>query len=457
MKTTPSMLIRMRFPLAAFAAILVACVAAFLVAGADALAAVNFLAGNHLAGGGLLAASLATVPAVVAPEDVKKAVEEMGRTAANSLKELQEKIAADLKAHGEKSAEAIERAEKINARLDELEAAASAPGAGSKSAGGGDATHKAALVKLMRRGDSGLSADELKALSTDDDTSGGYRVPVTISNRVLENIVEISPIRELATVETITTGDTLELPVDAEELVVGKGAERKAPTQTGTGNPFGLLRIETHEQVAMPAATQKLLEDASFDVEGWIDRKVRRRFGKAEGRAFVVGSGVDEPQGIITVAIAGGIKSFKSGAAAGLGNGDALVRMSHDLEDEYAVNGTWLMHRKALGEIRLMKDSQGRSLWQPMLADGTPAQILSRPYRTAVDMSAPTDAGVFTGDDHAVLFGDFEEGYTIVDRLGMTLLRDPYTNKPFVLFYFRRRVGGKVTKKAAFRTLKIAA
>lgn len=298
------------------------------------------------------------------------------------------------------------------------------------------------FAAMMRTDERQLSADQLKALSTGALADGGYMLTPQQSNRVLTLVRETSPMRALATVETIGT-DTLEFLVDEGEAAMGWVGETGSRPETGTPQ-LAKRSITTGEQYANPAITQKLLDDATMDPVRWLDNKVADKFGRTEATAFVLGDGVNKPRGFLNYAAGTNgtsqIERFTIGpigASAAL-TSDLLIDMVFKLPDPYASRGAWLANRFAVPMIMKLKDSSGQYLWQPGLQQGAPATLLGRPMRFAADMPVPAPAA------ESIAFGDWAAAYTIVDRIGIRTLRDPYTNKPYVHFYSTRRVGGAV-------------
>lgn len=294
-------------------------------------------------------------------------------------------------------------------------------------------------------------AVEAKALQIGSDPDGGYWVPRQMSNRIIQQVYESSPIRQLATVETIST-DALELPNDYGEVGAGWVGEQEARPETTTP-PVGVMRIAANEMYAMPKATQKILEDAAIDVEAWLSKKIGDKFARLEATAFVSGNGVKQPRGILSYPSGttnpGTIEQIHSGDA-NLILPDGLIKLTYSIKEPYMPNAQFLMQRASVALVMLLKDSQGRYLWQPALGLGAPATLLSYPITWAADMPAVA-AGALP-----IAFGDFRQGYTVVDRLGVSVLRDPFTAKPFVLFYTRKRVGGDVANFEAFKLLVIS-
>ena len=271
-----------------------------------------------------------------------------------------------------------------------------------------------------------------------------------MSNRIITQVFESSPIRQLATVETIST-DALEVPNDLGEAAAGWVGEQEARPETATPQT-GVLRIPAHEMYAQPKATQKLLEDASINVETWLSNKISDKFGRLEATAFMVGTGVKMPRGLLTypagTANPGQIEQIHSGDANFL-TADSLIRISFSVKEPYMANARFLMQRSAVASVMLLKDAQQRYLWQPSYMASQPASLVGYPIAWAADMPAIAAGAT------PIAFGDFRQAYTIVDRLGISTLRDPFTAKPFVLFYTRRRVGGDVVNFEAYKLLLI--
>lgn len=312
----------------------------------------------------------------------------------------------------------------------------------------------------LRVDDRGMnSPDQAKALSVGSNPNGGYLVPTARSARITGRIIESSPMRRLATVITIGT-DTFEIPVDQGEAEAGWVGEEEARPITGTPQ-FGNQVIQVHEISAKPQVTQKFLEDAAIDVERWLENKVADKFARVEARSFIVGNGIKKPRGILSYPEApvnvlnsdtprGFIRTVPSGNATAL-TADALVGLPFALKDFYSGRASWLMKRSSILAVMLLKDGDGQYLWAPGLTQK--GSMTLRGYNAEMADDMP---GVAAGS-LSVAFGDWSSAYTVVDRLGITTLRDPYSNKPFVQFYTRKRVGGDVTDFEAYAVMKTAA
>ncbi|ODT22230.1 MAG: capsid protein [Kaistia sp. SCN 65-12] len=306
--------------------------------------------------------------------------------------------------------------------------------------------YQQAFKMSLRREISQLSGDEQKAMMVGSDPDGGYMVPTQTSSRIITKVYETSPIDELAYHESITS-DALLIAIDTDEAGAGWVGETEARPETSTPQ-VGEQRIPVHEIYAFPKATQQLLEDAGIDVEAWLERKVAEKFARMRALAFVSGNGVKKPRGILTYpagsnGVRGTIQQVASGHATLL-TADGLINLTFSLKDKYLANANWLMKRQSVGAVMLFKDLNGQYMWRPGLEAGKPSMLLGYNVRRADDMPS-VGAGALP-----VAFGDFRAGYTVVDRLGIRTLRDPYTAKPFVGFYTRQRVGGDVVDFEAY-------
>lgn len=307
-------------------------------------------------------------------------------------------------------------------------------------------SYQEAFKQSLRREVNFLTLDEQKAMMVGSDPDGGYLVPTATSSRIITKVYETSPLDELAYHETIST-DAIEIPIDTDEAGAGWVGETEARPETSTPQ-VGVQRIPVHEIYAKPKATQQLLEDAGVDVEAWLERKVSEKFARMRALAFISGSGIKKPRGILTYpagsnGVRGTIMQVPSGHATTL-TPDGLVTLSFSIKDKYLANANWLMKRGTVGAVMLFKDAHDQYMWRPGLEAGKPSVLLGYNVRRADDMPA-VGAGTLP-----VAFGDFRAGYTVVDRLGIRTLRDPYSSKPFVEFYTRQRAGGDVVDFEAF-------
>lgn len=322
------------------------------------------------------------------------------------------------------------------------------------------AEHKAAFGAYVRTGEAGgLKRLEAKALSAGSGPDGGYLAPATVEGEILRRLANVSPIRSLATVRTISSG-TYKKAFSTTGPASGWVAETAARPQ-GSSPTLAELSFPAMELYAMPAATQTLLDDAIVDIDQWIAEEVESAFAEQEGAAFVTGDGVDKPKGFLaypTVADAswswgniGVLDTGVAGAFPASNPSDVLVDLVYALKAGYRQNASFVMNRKTQGAIRKFKDANGNYLWQPPAAAGAPATLLGFPLVEAEDMPDIANNAV------SIAFGDFRRGYLVVDRAGVRILRDPYSAKPYVLFYTTKRVGGGVQDFAAIKGLAFAA
>lgn len=321
--------------------------------------------------------------------------------------------------------------------------------------------HRKAFAAYLRTGDDdGLRGivPEGKALTTAVAADGGYLVDPQTAEAVKSVLVSTASIRAIAQVVQVEAA-SFDVLVDRSE--VGSGWATEAGAQAETATPLlDRVSIRLHELSAMPKASQRLLDDSAFDVEGWLAGKIATRFLRAESAAFVSGDGMDKPRGFLTapkVANAswawGSLGYVPSGAAsdfAATNPADCIINLVYALGAEYRANASFVMNSKTAGAVRKMKDADGRFLWSDGLAAGEPARLMGYPVLICEDMP-DIAAGA-----HAIAFGDFRAGYTIAERPDLRILRDPFSAKPHVLFYASKRVGGDVTDYAAIKLLRFA-
>lgn len=309
-----------------------------------------------------------------------------------------------------------------------------------------------AFCNYLRKGmDAGLEQLSTKALSVGSDPDGGYLVTPHMSSRIVKSIYETSPIRQLASVEVISS-DALELIDDHDQAAAGWTTETASISETSTPT-LAKRNIPTHGLYAQPKATQKLVDDAAIDIEAWLSNKISDIFARKENTAFVSGSGVGQPRGILSYAAGtswGQIQQVASGSSGAV-TADGLINLYYSLKDAYSKNATFLMNRTVVNAVRLLKEATtNQYLWQPGLAAGAPDTLLGVPVMMATDMPAAA------ANSLSVAVGDFKSAYQIVDRQGISILRDPFTQKPFVMFYATKRVGGDVVNFEAIKLLKLA-
>lgn len=365
-----------------------------------------------------------------------------------TIKRLNEDLA------GAKSAGA-ELEKRFNARADEIEVRlnrgqVNGNGAATKS----NEADRKAFADYVRRGIIGpglkaADAPEGKTLATNDGANGGFLVPSAMMGRLIEELVLVSPIRANAAPVTIGEGDALDLPRDEGSFTAGWVGETQARTQTNNSS-YAKIRVQLREQYAFPKATQKMLDDASFDVEGYIARKMAEKFGQNENKAFILGDDVLQPEGITVNA---DVATVKTGSATAL-TADGLLDLIAALPTAFTTRASLFMNRKSMFAIRKLKDSQNRYLWEPGLPSGsaTPGSGLTQALPgsfAGVPIVETPDVADVAASSKSVIYTDWRQSYQIVDKPTVGLLRDPYTDKPNVGFYATRRVGGRVVLPSA--------
>ncbi len=326
-----------------------------------------------------------------------------------------------------------------------------------------DSTHKKAFLKYIAKGfDNDLAAMDTKALEVINNAEGGYMVPPELSDRIVTRQFDTTPMRQIATVMTISS-EAVEMLRDTNDPVAQWISELGVPTDTAD-NGIGRIRIPVHELYAQPKATQKLLDDAFINVEEWLINKISAKFSRAENNAFVVGDGIGMPRGFTSYtaqAVSDATRSWgvlqyvptgATGAFASTNPADCLFDLMHQLRVGYHPDATWVMPRAVADMIRKFKENTTQAyIWQPGLQQGQPATLLGFPVTLGEDM--PTVAS----GSYSLAFGSFKEGYTIVDRIGMRILRDPYTGAPFIKFRCTKRTGGDVVNFEAIKLLSFSA
>ncbi|WP_454279034.1 phage major capsid protein [Sphingomonas sp. Marseille-Q8236] len=301
---------------------------------------------------------------------------------------------------------------------------------------------------------------ELKAFTGTTGDSGGFAVPREIDAAIASVLKSISPIRGIANVVSVGSAGYRKL-VTTGGTPSGWASETAARPETATPS-FVELAPPMGELYANPSASQAMLDDAAFDVEGWLAGEIATEFARAEGQAFVTGSGVNRPKGFLTnlsSAARDGARPFgtlqylATGASASFGPApdERLIELVQSLRAPYRQGACFVMNAATSARIRKLKTTDGQFLWAPGLAAGQPATLLGYPVVEAEDMPD------VTADACAIAFGNFQAGYLITERAETAILRDPYSNKPFVTFYATRRVGGCVSDSEAIKLMKFSA
>ncbi|MEO4000319.1 phage major capsid protein [Mesorhizobium sp. CAU 1732] len=389
--------------------------------------------------------------------EIKSLIEKQG-TAFEAFKAEHNAALADVK-KGQEDVVRTDKVERINTEIGKLTAAID--DANSKLAaiqvGGANEETKAkgeyakAFDRFFRKGDeAGLDAaahaNPKAAMNVGTPEDGGYTAPTEWDRTIVDKLKIVSPMRQIASVQTISGNGFSKLYND-RATASGWVGETAARPETAAAQ-FQQVTFATGEIYANPAATQRLLDDSEVNIESWLAGEVETEFAYQEGIAFVSGDGTNKPKGLLTYTTVGShpwgaIPSVNSGDAAALTT-DGLINLVYDLPSERTPNARFTMNRKTQGEIRKLRDGQDSYIWQPGLVSGQPATILGFPV---TEMAAMPDVAA---DAIPVVFGDFT-GYLVIDRMGIRILRDPYTNKPFVQFYTTKRVGGGVVDPTKLR------
>ena len=320
------------------------------------------------------------------------------------------------------------------------------------------APHQKAFNAYLRSGDDdalrGLEMD-VKSLSTAVNSDGGYLVDPQTSETVKSVSNATASVRSISAVVNVeaTSYDVL---IDHTDVGAGWATETGTLAETDTPQ-LDRITIPLHELSALPKASQRLLDDSAFDIEGWLAGRIADKFARAEAAAFINGDGVDKPKGFLDHPIVP-VDSWTWGDVAYVPSGvsgevtpESVVDVIYALGAQYRINATFVMNSKTAGVLRKLKDTDGRFLWSDGLAAGEPARLMGYPVLIAEDMPDPNP-----GAD-AIAFGDFQAGYTVAERPDLRVLRDPFSAKPHVLFYATKRVGGDVSDFAAIKILRLAA
>lgn len=344
----------------------------------------------------------------------------------------------------------------VQKQLDELAKRAARPGA---PANGDTANQDAEAVQYrndvhayVRRGaePSERLQQRASAMSVGDNSQGGYFASVEVDNEIAKLSRTASPVREIATVSQ--SSGIWKKRISKSNNDSGWVGEQAARAQTN-GVDFHEVTITPHEIYANVYATQNLLDDATMNVDSWIAEETNDEFVKQEGTAFVTGDGIKKPLGLIlpsanrtletdsSFASHGFLGYLKTGSTSALQAAeteaaDRLIAVQTQLRDQYQANARWVMNRFTLREVRKLKDENSQYIWQPGAKENVPGLILGKPYTILDDMPAIASAAV------AILYGDIAKYYRIIDRIGVRILRDPYSAKPYVQFYITKRVGG---------------
>lgn len=357
------------------------------------------------------------------------------------------------------SADSKEQLDKINTRISEVETklnrkATNVPSNNTQSNyTEEEVEHKNLFVNTyLKKGRDFVVPQSTKAMASDDDTQGGYVVPKITRDRIIDRIRDFSPIRQIATVQTISQGSAFMVPIENNpDWGAGWVGEREDRPETANAG-LGQTEIPVHEMFAQPAVTRRMIDDPMVDVESWVTRKTSEKFARFEGEAFVNGDGHQKPIGILQ---SNKVTAYQ-GTLGATTQFDDLIMMMAQPRENFQMNARWLMNRFTLAFVRTLKNQEGSYLWQPGVQPGAPSTILGKPYTIADNMpNAITSGGALISGNTPIVYGDFAEGYMIVDKTVMVVIRDEVTKKPFILYYTTKRVGGDVVNDQALVKLEL--
>ncbi len=314
------------------------------------------------------------------------------------------------------------------------------------------------FAEFIRKGESSLFT---KSLNESTDKDGAVFLPTEIVYQIEEKLKYLSPMRNIAKNITISTS-SVDIIADSKLPDAGWAAENDERIESDSPE-VKKIKIQAHELYAKPKANQQLLDDTQVDVESWLINKIAEKFASLEDAAFVNGDGSDQPKGFLRHQSSvdenrefGVLQHFCTGANGAFVDNDSaldvLIDVACSIKPIYVKNAKWIMSRSTLAEIRKIKNRDGFPIWLPSIAEATPSTLLGYPVIVDDNMPKLTEGTAST----AIAFGDFSAGYQIVDRQGLSVLRDPYTSKPFVEFYASKRVGGDVVDFDAIKLLKFS-
>jgi HK97 family phage major capsid protein len=390
-----------------------------------------------------------------------KVSDEIKGLGVSELKEKAEKVDSKMDDLESKLQDAHENEVKAEAKAVEFESKLEAirlqieRDGGSVNSKTEDEVHAKAMETFFRKGDDSkfFEEEEAKALATDSDPDGGYRVVAATEAQMMTYLYETSQMRAYATATTIS-GNEMEILLDNDEAGSGWVGEKENRPET-TSPQFQKKRIFAHELYAEPRATQRMVDDAAFPIESWLSGKVSDKFARDENTTFVNGNGIEKPRGFLTYpdGVVGPkdqelIQQVASGDA-NLITTDAFFNMESEMKGPYLMGANWFLNRKTVGAVRKLQDGQDNYIWEPGFNGKAGPTILGYNYARFEDMPA-VGAGALP-----IAFGNMKLTYQIVDRMGIRVVRDALTSKPWVKFYTTKRVGGDVVNFESMKLMKI--
>jgi HK97 family phage major capsid protein len=384
----------------------------------------------------LIASTAAEVKAAI-KEETKDEITKLNKLIADKFEELKKGniTEAEFKAY----------TEKVDKRIDDVETALSRPGMGDDNKGDEEPSEEMkAFESWMRKGT--ITPEEQKVMRISDDVAGGYTAPIELRNRIITKLTEISPIRQIVSVETIG-GSGVEFPKEGEDTVTAAWPDEEL---IAGDFKWEMEKLDPKELRALVTPKKTLLEDSVFNLEEYIIRKTSEKFNKKEGTAFISGPGTSaRPEGLLTNS---DVAEVKSGNASAL-TADGILKLKYDLPDYYASNAKFLMKRSTVLDIRLFKDQNDQYIWQPNYQAGQPSTLVGDPIVEAIDMPA------VASDSYPILYGDFKAAYLIIDRENIDVQRliEKYALEGMIGFLFWKRTDAQVILAEAIRKQKVAA
>lgn len=379
------------------------------------------------------------------------------------LKKTHETFMAEVKRFKDPVHQTSEKVEKLQTaldeqvkRLDEMIVKINRPALPVAGSAEAKKLQREMLRKALRLGfdaktgmidlEKALTPEEIKALSVSVDPAGGYLAPVEYANEIIQSAVEFSPVREYARVFT-TTRQSLRIPRRTQRPGVTKHQENVADGEN-QNLAYGLVEVPTKEYKSVQRVSNELIEDTAYNIEEQLQMDVSFEFGVSEGRDFILGNGASEPEGIVSSGYFSTVNTITNDVFAA----EDVIQLFYDVKEAYAMRGVFMAHRSIIREVRKFKSTTGEFLWQPGLNGDASQTLMGKPIREAVDM-----ASAVADQAKIMLFGDFRRAYGIVDRIGINVLRDPYSRslEGEVQYIFRKRTGAKGMDPEALRILKV--
>lgn len=406
-------------------------------------------------------ASYGQTGSVPSQNETKQALQEM-MMAFESFKEANDERLDNLEKNKSEDVLVRDKVDRINKSLDSLMTDLRRPSLSHTSEAAisdRDVEAKAAFVEFLKSGYQSNHHFEKRSLTEGVDTDGGYTVPSDFENVISNKLADASPIRKHATVKQISVGNEYKKVFSEGDFNCSWVYERSARDTTNTPS-MREVSIDLYEQYCNPAASPLLLEDSAMDIEAWLLQSIHNNLSELEDKAFINGTGAGQPKGIVkwtfnsnSTSTWNKLTGQLSGETNKLKNDDygaSYISLIYSLPAAYRANARFLMNRSTQAELRMLRDEAGNYLWIPPTSSDHDALFMGYPIIENENMP-----NVATGEV-PIVFADFRAGYVVVDKLGTSILRDPYSNKPYVMFYTTRRVGGGIQDFHAFRAIKIS-